>query len=69
VPDFVPAGDIQRLALALDNLLRLTPHQRRERGETGRAVARHHFDIRAAMPQWYAVYNAAIANGDNSERE
>jgi glycosyltransferase involved in cell wall biosynthesis len=63
VPDFVHAGDIQGLALALDNLLRLTPHQRRKRGEIGRAAAWRYFDIRRAMPQWYAVYNAAVMGG------
>jgi len=60
LPDFVDAGDIQGLALALDNLLRLTSHQRRRRGEIGREVARRYFDIRRTMSQWYAVYNAAI---------
>jgi glycosyltransferase involved in cell wall biosynthesis len=59
VPDFVDAGDVRGLARAFDNLLRLTRHQRRQRGEMGRAVARAYFDIRRAMPQWYAVYNAA----------
>ena len=63
VPDFVHAGDIPGLALALDNLLRLTRHQRRIRGETGRELARRYFDIRQAMPQWYAVYNAAVMGG------
>jgi glycosyltransferase involved in cell wall biosynthesis len=61
VPGFVTAGDIGGLAQALDNLLRLTPHQRRTRGEAGREVARRYFDIRRTVPQWYAVYNAAIA--------
>jgi glycosyltransferase involved in cell wall biosynthesis len=58
--EFVPAGDVQALALALDNLLRLTPQQRRERGAIGQEVARRCFDIRQVMPQWYAVYDAAI---------
>jgi glycosyltransferase involved in cell wall biosynthesis len=67
VPDFVQAGDIQGLALALDNLLRLTPHQRRERGAIGRAAALRYFDIRRAMPKWYAVYDAAVMDGKSLE--
>jgi glycosyltransferase involved in cell wall biosynthesis len=60
--EFVRAGDVQGLALALDNLLRLTPQQRRERGAIGREAARRYFDIRRVMPQWYAVYDVAIAS-------
>jgi len=59
--EFVQAGDVQGLALALDNLLHLTPQQRHERGAIGQEVARRYFDIRRIMPQWYAVYDAAIA--------
>jgi glycosyltransferase involved in cell wall biosynthesis len=60
LPDFVAAGDVAGLARALDNLLQLTPHQRRTRGELGRTMARRYFDIRGVMPQWYAVYHAAM---------
>jgi glycosyltransferase involved in cell wall biosynthesis len=65
VPDFVVAGDIPGLTLALDDLLRLPSHQRRTRGDIGRELARRHFDIRHAMPQWYAVYNAAVMGGQS----
>ncbi|MBC7815005.1 MAG: glycosyltransferase family 4 protein [Burkholderiales bacterium] len=60
--EFVPPEDALGLAQALDNLLRLTPQQRRERGQIGQAVARRYFDIRQTMPQWYDVYNAAITD-------
>jgi hypothetical protein len=47
--------------VALDNLLQLTPHPYRERGKMGRDAVWRYFNIRLAMPQWYAVYDAAIA--------
>jgi len=64
LPEFIPAEDAEDLATAIGNLLQLTPQQRRERGEIGRQAARRYFDIRKAMPQWYAVYNAAIAGNE-----
>src|SRR5262249_3812945 len=60
--EFVRPGDAQGLALALDSLLQLTPQQRRKRGAIGREAAWRYFDIRRVMPQWYAVYDAAVAN-------
>jgi glycosyltransferase involved in cell wall biosynthesis len=62
LPGFVAAGDVAGLTRALDELLRLPPHQRRKRGELGRTVAQRYFDIRRAKTQWYAVYRAAIAD-------
>ena len=61
LPELVPTEDAQALADAIDRLMQLTPLQRRQRGESGREVARRDFNIRAAMPLWYAVYNAALA--------
>jgi glycosyltransferase involved in cell wall biosynthesis len=68
LPEFVGAEDAQGLATAVDNLLQLTPQQRRERGEIGRHAARRYFDIRQALPQWYAVYDAAVAGNDRDAR-
>ena len=59
-PGLVGEGDVYGLALAIDDLLQLTPQQRRERGKLGRETARRYFDIRQAMPQWYAVYDTAL---------
>ena len=61
LPEFVAPEDAHALAEAIDNLLKLTSQQRRARGDSGRQTARRHFDIRQAMPQWYAVYDKAIA--------
>jgi glycosyltransferase involved in cell wall biosynthesis len=62
VRDFVPPGDAAALAAALERLISLTPAQRVARGEHGRALAARHFDIAAAMPRWYKVYEDALWN-------
>lgn len=60
--DFVPPGDEAALAAALERLISLTPAERAARGEKGRALAERHFDIAAAMPRWYGVYEDALRN-------
>lgn len=63
VPEFVPPGDVAALTEALERLLRLSPAERRRRGQLGLDVARRHFDIRSAMSRWHEVYRAAQQNG------
>ena len=60
--DFVPPGDEAALAAALDRLISLTPTECAARGEQGRILAECHFDIAAAMPRWYGVYEDALRN-------
>lgn len=66
LPGLVAAEDARALSVAIDNLLQLTPKQRRKRGEIGNRAARSYFDIRQVMPQWYAVYDAAVAGNDRA---
>ena len=61
VPGFVAPGDVAAFARELDTVLVLTPTERRARGELGRKVLVEGWDIRSAMPRWYAVYRDAIA--------
>jgi glycosyltransferase involved in cell wall biosynthesis len=61
VPGFVEPGDATGFARELDALLALTPAERRLRGERGQQVLVEGWDIRGAMPRWYAVYGEAIA--------
>ena len=68
LPELVAAEDPRALAGAIDSLLELTPDQRRKRGAIGRQVAHQYFDIRQAMPKWYAVYHAALASQDGLAR-
>lgn len=60
--DFVPAGDEAAMAEALERLISLSPAERAARGAQGRAIAQRHFDIAAAMPRWYNVYEDALRN-------
>lgn len=60
VAGFAPVDDESGLTAALDHLLDLSPAERDQRGQHGREVALREFDIRAALPQWYAVYQAAL---------
>ena len=49
---------------ALDDLVEQRPleRERAARGEKGRALAERYFDIAAAMPRWYGVYEDALRN-------
>ena len=65
VPGFVAPGDVAGFARELDTLVALSPAARRARGELGRKVLVEGWDIRSAMPHWYAVYEGAIAARDS----
>jgi glycosyltransferase involved in cell wall biosynthesis len=58
--EFVPPGDTNALADALDRLLSLSPDEWRKRAEAGQRIALEHFDIRQAMPRWYRMYREAL---------
>jgi glycosyltransferase involved in cell wall biosynthesis len=61
VQEFVPPGDMDAFAEALERLLKLSPEERKARGRIGQEVALQHFDIRQVMSQWYEVYEKALA--------
>lgn len=63
LPEFVSTDAPGSFAAALDRLLSLTPAERRERGKQGQAFALRDFDIRAKMPQWYALYEQILGVG------
>lgn len=56
---FVPPEDPAALAAAIDEVVAATPRERAARGRQGQQIARRHFDIRAVMPAWRAVYEQA----------
>jgi glycosyltransferase involved in cell wall biosynthesis len=60
LPGFIPLGDDQSLASAVDDLLALSDAQLKERGRRIRRVAERYFDIHTVMPQWYDVYERAL---------
>ncbi|MBI3415667.1 MAG: glycosyltransferase [Verrucomicrobia bacterium] len=60
VPDFVAPDDAAGLAQKLDRLLSLSNDEWVERKKLGRKVAQKYFDLRATMPQWYAVYQKTL---------
>jgi glycosyltransferase involved in cell wall biosynthesis len=60
VPGFVPPGDPDALATALDALADLTRAQREARIERGTAALRRGWEIRSIMPRWYEVYRVAL---------
>jgi glycosyltransferase involved in cell wall biosynthesis len=62
LPEFVPPGDIELMAQAILRLIRLSPPERRARGESGRTIAQQYFDIQGVMPDWYAAYSTALSN-------
>jgi glycosyltransferase involved in cell wall biosynthesis len=66
VPGFVPPGNPLALARALQQLLSLSPLERKERGEIGRHIALEHFDIRKHMPRWYQLYEKVLCEGKDS---
>src|SRR5690606_5482998 len=63
VPGFVPANDPGAYTRALDELLALDADSFKQRGRHGQRMVASGWDIRDAMPAWYAVYNRAIARG------
>jgi glycosyltransferase involved in cell wall biosynthesis len=68
IPEFVPAGDVNAFAGALDRLLRLTSDERRIRGAAGQEIALRQFDIRAMMAEWYKVYASTIGSAYSTDR-
>ena len=60
VPEFVAPDDSGAFAQKLDRLLALSSDEWLRRKQLGTDVAQAHFDIRATLPQWYAVYQKAI---------
>ena len=62
VPGFVAPGDVAALARELSAFVALSPTARRARGARGRELLVEGWDIRSAMPRWYAVYQGAIAS-------
>jgi glycosyltransferase involved in cell wall biosynthesis len=61
VQGFVPADNVGALASALDEVLDLTPEQRRSRGEAGRRLLGDAWDVRNVMSRWYEVYRDVVA--------
>jgi glycosyltransferase involved in cell wall biosynthesis len=59
IPEFVAPGEADSLAAALDQLIRLSPAERRARGQAGKTAALAGFDIRQQMPHWYRIYEGA----------
>ncbi len=57
---FIPPGDAVAMADALDALLALSPERWKARVEAGRRVAREHFDVCDAMPEWYRMYRECL---------
>ncbi len=56
VEGFVPPGDPDALALALDELIAASACERAARARRGRRIALRSFDIRVVMPAWRRVY-------------
>lgn len=61
VEGFVAPDDAAALAGALDQVLELTPAQRRARGEAGRRLLGDAWDVRTVMSRWYEVYRDVLA--------
>lgn len=68
VEGFVPARDPSAFAAALDTLVAQSPYERQQRGLRGRQVLTNNWDIRALMPRWYEVYDAARAEYTRGSR-
>lgn len=63
VPGFVPPGDADAFAGAVDALVSLDHAARRARGERGTELLTESWNIRGAMPAWYLAYSRAIERG------
>jgi glycosyltransferase involved in cell wall biosynthesis len=60
VKEFVEPGNAQQFAQALAQMLVRTSSEREQQGLFGQRVAQELFDIKAVLPQWYAVYKKAL---------
>ncbi len=60
--EFVPPGDSQALAEAIDRLVTAPPDKRKARGQKARKLVLH-FDISRVMERWYKVYEQALQDG------
>lgn len=60
VPGFALLGDVARLRQALEELLVMSPQERRQRGAVGREVAEEHFSIEAKLDEWQRIYERLL---------
>jgi glycosyltransferase involved in cell wall biosynthesis len=60
LPEFVPPNNTEAFAKALCRLLGLSFTAWQDRAKQGHQVALNHFDVRAAMAQWRAVYRQML---------
>lgn len=60
VCSMVPPGDPFALAKGLDAMAALPAASRRQIGDQVRRYAKQRFDIKAVMPQWYALYRRLL---------
>lgn len=58
--EFIPPEDPNKMADAIERLLRLPSEERQHRGATGQKIAEQHFDIRAVAPEWYKLYKQMV---------
>ncbi|MBI5928563.1 MAG: glycosyltransferase family 4 protein [Chloroflexi bacterium] len=65
VEKFVSVGSDNEFVTALNELLSISPEQRKKRGEHGQAIVAQYFDIQHVMPQWYAVYAQCLGKDES----
>lgn len=63
----VPAGDYEAFTEALDVVARLSPAERRQRGEDGRSVLMRHFTRRVQVEQVQSLYRL-VSEGNHDAR-
>jgi glycosyltransferase involved in cell wall biosynthesis len=59
IAGFVPPREPAQLAAALDDLVALSPAERRARGAIGKQLVES-WDLRHTMPRWFAAYASTI---------
>ena len=60
VPDIIPAGSVEAMRSALEELLGLSRKRLRERGSCGLALARRHFDVKDTASRWRDLYRRVL---------
>jgi glycosyltransferase involved in cell wall biosynthesis len=58
-----PEGDAWKISLAMRDMCRLSPQERRRVGETLRSNVERYFDIEKILDEWDAIYDEMITKG------
>lgn len=61
MPTFIPPDSPDAIASAIWDILTLPADVRHARGKQGQDIAETLYDVRMVMPDWYAVYEAALS--------